>query len=159
VVFGSGYVLLAFLRGDLVAQLHWLTEAQLVDAVAVGQVTPGPVFTTATFIGYVLHGPWGAAVATVAIFLPSFVLVAVSGPFIPRLRRSPVAGAFLDGINVASLGLMAAVSAQLARASVRDVPTSLIALASLVLLLRFRVNSTWLVLGGAIVGVLLAGHL
>jgi putative chromate ion transporter len=132
------------------------SEAQLVDAVAIGQVTPGPVFTTATFVGYVLHGMLGAAVATVGIFLPSFVLVAVSGAFITWLRRSAIAGAFLDGVNVASLGLMAAASSQLARAAVRDVLTALIALASLVLLLRFRVNSTWLVLGGAIVGILLA---
>lgn len=155
-VFGSGYVLLAFLRGDLVGHLRWMSEAQLVDAVAVGQLTPGPVFTTATFVGYVLHGAQGAAIATVGIFLPSFVLVAASGPFIFRLRRSATAGAFLDGVNVASLGLMAAVSFQLARAAVRDVATALIALASLALLLRFRVNSTWLILGGAGVGLLLA---
>jgi chromate transporter len=155
VVFGSGYVLLAFLREDLVEHLRWLTESQLVDAVAIGQVTPGPVFTTATFVGYVLHGASGAIVATVGIFLPSFMLVAMSGPFIPRLRRSAIASGFLDGVNVASLALMAAVSVQLARASVRDVPTALIALASLALLVRFRVNSTWLVLGGAIVGLAL----
>ena len=155
VVFGSGYVLLAFLRGDLVERLRWLTEAQLVDAVAIGQVTPGPVFTTATFVGYVLHGTPGAVVATLGIFLPSFILVAVSGPFIPRLRRSTIAGAFLDGVNVASLALMAAVSFQLARASLQDVPTALIALASLALLVRFRVNSTWLVLGGALAGLVL----
>ncbi len=152
-VFGSGYVLLAFLRGDLVERLGWLTESQLVDAVAIGQETPGPVFTTATFVGYVLHGAPGAVVATVGIFLPSFVLVAASGPLIPRLRRSAIAGAFLDGVNVASLALMAAVSLQLARAAVRDVPTALVALASLALLLRYRVNSTWLVLGGALVGL------
>ena len=156
VVFGSGYVLLAFLRGDLVERLGWLTESQLVDAVAVGQVTPGPVFTTATFIGYVLRGPWGALVATVGIFLPSFILVAVSGPLIPRLRQSQVASAFLDGINVASLGLMAAVSLQLARAAVNDVPTGLIAVAALGVLLRFRTSSTWLVLGGALVGIALS---
>lgn len=156
VVFGSGYVLLAFLRGDLVEHLRWLTESQLVDAVAIGQMTPGPVFTTATFVGYVLHGTSGAAVATLGIFLPSFILVAVSGPFIPRLRRSAIAGAFLDGVNVASLALMAAVSFQLGRAAVIDVPTALIALGSLVLLLRFRVSSSWLVLGGAAVGLLLA---
>jgi len=156
VVFGSGYVLLAFLRGDLVERLRWLTESQLVDAVAIGQVTPGPVFTTATFVGYVLHGAAGALAATVGIFLPSFVLVAASGPFVPRLRRSAVAGAFLDGVNVASLALMAAVSVQLARAAVVDAPTALIALASLALLLGFRVSSTWLILGGAVVGLLLA---
>ncbi len=155
VVFGSGYVLLAFLRGDLVERLHWLTESQLVDAVAVGQLTPGPVFTTATFIGYVLRGPWGAVLATVGIFLPSFLLVAASGPLVPRLRRSPVAGSFLDGVNVASLALMAAVSAHLARASVTDLPTAAIALASLFLLVAFRVNSTWLVLGGAVAGLAL----
>lgn len=157
VVFGSGYVLLAFLRGDLVERLGWLTERQLVDAVAVGQVTPGPVFTTATFIGYLLRGPAGAAVATVGIFLPSFVLVAVTAPFIPRLRRSRVAGAFLDGVNVASLGLMAAVSAQLARAAVVDVATAAIAVASLLVLVRFRINSTWLIAGGALGGLVLRG--
>jgi chromate transporter len=155
VVFGSGYVLLAFLRGDLVQRLGWLTERQLVDAVAVGQVTPGPVFTTATFIGYVLRGPPGAALATLGIFLPSFLLVAASGPLIPRLRRSRLAGSFLDGVNVASLGLMAAVSAQLARAAVVDAATGAIAAASLLLLLRFRVGSTWLIAGGALAGLAL----
>jgi chromate transporter len=153
-VFGSGYVLLAFLRGDLVDRLGWLTEAQLVDAVAVGQVTPGPVFTTATFVGYLLQGPWGALVATVGIFLPSFLLVAASGPLIPRLRRSPAAGAALDGVNVASLGLMAAAGVALARVAVTGPATALVALASLALLLRFRVGSTWLVLGGAALGLL-----
>jgi chromate transporter len=157
VVFGSGYVLLAFLRGDLVERLGWLTEHQLVDAVAVGQLTPGPVFTTATFVGYVLRGPAGAAVATLGIFLPSFLLVAATAPLIPRVRRSPVAGAFLDGVNVASLGLMAAVSVQLARASVVDALTAGIAVASLALLLRFRLNTTWLIAGGALLGIASAG--
>jgi chromate transporter len=156
VVFGSGYVLLAFLRGDLVHRLGWLTEHQLVDAVAVGQLTPGPVFTTATFVGYLLRGPAGAAVATVGIFLPSFVLVAVTAPLIPRIRRSRVAGAFLDGVNVASLGLMAAVSLQLARAAVVDAWTAGIAAVSLALLVRYRLNSTWLIVGGALLGVALA---
>jgi len=155
VVFGSGYVLLAFLRGDLVGRLGWLTEHQLVDAVAVGQLTPGPVFTTATFIGYVLRGAPGALVATVGIFLPSFVLVAVTAPLIPRIRRSSVAGGFLDGVNVASLGLMAAVSVQLARAAVVDVPTGAIAVASLALLVRYRLNTTWLIAGGALLGIAL----
>jgi chromate transporter len=158
VVFGSGYVLLAFLRGDLVGRLGWLTEHQLVDAVAVGQVTPGPVFTTATFVGYVLRGPAGALVATVGIFLPSFVLVAVTAPLIPRLRRSAVASGFLDGVNVASLGLMAAVSVQLARAAVVDAWTAGIAVASLALLVRFRVNSTWLIAGGALLGIALSAR-
>jgi chromate transporter len=152
VVFGSGYVLLAFLRADLVLRTHWLTESQLIDAVAVGQFTPGPVFTTATFIGYLVAGPVGAVVATVGIFLPSFVLVALSGPLIPRLRRSAVAGAFLDGVNVASLALMAVVAGQLARSAIVDVPTVLLAAASAVALFRWRVNSAWLVLVGGLVG-------
>jgi chromate transporter len=153
VLFGSGYVLLAFLRADLVERLHWLTQGQLIDAVAAGQVTPGPVFTTATFIGYLLAGPAGALVATAGIFLPAFVFVAASGPLLPRLRASPTAGAFLDGVNVASLALMAAVTAQLGRAAIVDLPTALLGLTSAALLLRFKVNATWLVLGAAAVGV------
>jgi chromate transporter len=153
VLFGSGYVLLAFLRGGLVHDRGWLTEAQLLDAVAIGQVTPGPVFTTATFIGYVLAGAPGAAAATTGIFLPAFVFVALSGPLVPRLRRSPLAGAVLDGVNAASLALMAVVAVQLARAAVPDVLTFLLAVASAVCLIGFRVNSTWLVLGGALVGL------
>jgi chromate transporter len=154
VLFGSGYVLLAFLRADLVERLQWLTEQQLLDAVAVGQVTPGPVFTTATFIGYLLGGPAGAAVATVGIFLPAFVFVASSGPLIPRLRRSPTASAVLDGVNVASLALMVVVSLVLARAALVDTLTIGLSLASAYLLFRVRVNSAWLVLGGAVVGLL-----
>jgi chromate transporter len=153
VLFGSGYVLLAFLRADLVQRLHWLTEAQLIDAITAGQVTPGPVFTTATFIGYLLSGPWGAVVATVGIFLPAFIFVAISGPLVPRLRASPTAGAFLDGVNVASLALIAVVTAQLGRAAVVDLTTALLGLISAVALLRFRLNSIWLILGGATVGV------
>jgi chromate transporter len=153
VLFGSGYVLLAFLRTDLVERLHWLTEAQLLDAVAVGQVTPGPLFTTATFIGYMLGGGAGAVVATVGIFLPAFVFVALSGVLLPRLRRSRAARAFLDGVNVASLALMAVVTVQLARSAIVDALTALIGLASAVLLLRFRVNSTWLIAGGALGGM------
>jgi len=154
VLFGSGYVLLAFLRADFVQRLHWLTEQQLLDAVAVGQVTPGPVFTTATFIGYVLARGPGAVVATVGIFLPAFVFVAASGPLVPRLRRSPVAGAVLDGINVASLALMAVVTWHLGRAAVVDWMSLALALVSVFLLLRYRVNSAWLVVGGALVGAL-----
>ena len=120
VLFGSGYVLLAFLRADLVERWGWLTDQQLMDAIAVGQFTPGPVFTTATFIGYVVAGVPGALLATLGIFLPSFVFVAVSSPLIPRMRRSAWAGAFLDGVNVASLGLMAAVTWQLGRAALVD---------------------------------------
>lgn len=157
VLFGSGYVLLAFLRGDLVERLGWLTEAQLIDAVAVGQVTPGPVFTTATFVGYLLGGLPGAAAATVGIFLPAFAFVAASGPLVPRLRRSPTAGAALDGVNVASLALMAVVTAQLARTAITGPVPALLALTSAALLLRGRVGSTWLVLGGAAVGLALGG--
>ena len=153
VVFGSGYVLLAFLRTDLVVHRAWVTDAQLVDAVAIGQVTPGPVFTTATFLGYLLRGPVGAAVATIGIFLPAFLLVAVSGPLVPYIRRSATAGAFLDGVNVASLALMAAVSYQLGRAAIVDWLTVGLAIAGAILLLRFRINSAWLVLGGALVGI------
>jgi len=154
VLFGSGYVLLAFLRADLVTRWGWLTEGQLIDAVAVGQVTPGPLFTTATFIGYILGGLPGGLVATLGIFLPAFVFVAASGPLVPRLRRSPVAGAFLDGVNVASLALMAVVTWQLGRAALVDFSTVALALISGFVLIRFRVNSTWLVLGGAALGVL-----
>ncbi|HUI28243.1 MAG TPA: chromate efflux transporter [Candidatus Kryptonia bacterium] len=153
ILFGSGYVLLAFLRADLVDHWRWLTDAQLLDAVAIGQVTPGPVFSTATFIGYVLGGVPGALVATVGIFLPSFVFVAASGPLVPRLRRSAIAGAFLDGVIVGSLALMATVTFTLGRAAIVDVTTALLAAASAFLLLRFRVNSAWLVLGGALVGL------
>lgn len=152
VLFGSGYVLLAFLRAELVEQLGWLTEAQLIDAIAVGQVTPGPVFTTATFIGYLLGGPQGALVATAGIFLPAFVFVALSGPLVPRVRSSPAAGAFLDGVNVASVALMLFVTAQLGRAALVDVPTVVLALVAGVLLVRFKTNSTWLVAGGALAG-------
>lgn len=154
VLFGSGYVLLAFLRADLVQRLHWLTEPQLIDAIAAGQVTPGPVFTTATFIGYLLAGPRGALVATAGIFLPAFVFVAASGPLVPRLRASKIASAFLDGVNVASLALMAAVTAHLGRAAIVDAPTAVLGLVAAVLLLRYQLNSTWLVLGGAAAGFL-----
>ena len=153
VLFGSGYVLLAFIRTDLVDRLRWLTEAQLLDAVAVGQVTPGPVFTTATFIGYLLGGFRGAVVATVGIFLPSFFFVSISGPLIPHLRRSPLAGAFLDGVNVGAWALMAAVTLFLARAAIVDVTTILLATSSAFLLLRYRMNSTWLVIGGGLIGL------
>ena len=157
-LFGSGYLLLAFLHGDLVQRLGWLTEHQLLDAVAVGQVTPGPVFTTATFIGYLLGGAPGAVVATLAIFLPSFLFVAASGPLIPRIRRSPLAGAALDGVTVASVALIGVVTWQLGRAALVDPLTAIVALVSAVLLMRFRVNSTWLVLGGAALGLLAGAH-
>ena len=156
ILFGSGYVLFAYLRADLVHRLEWLTEVQLIDAIAVGQVTPGPVFTTATFIGYVLAGVPGAVIATVGIFLPAFVFVAASGPIVPRLRRSPTAAAVLDGVNVASLALMAVVTFHLALTALVDPLAFILVAVSLVLLIRFRVNPAWLVPGGALVGVLAA---
>jgi chromate transporter len=153
VLYGSGYVLLAFLRGDFVERLGWLTDQQLLDAVAVGQVTPGPVFTTATFIGYLLGGAPGGVLATVAIFLPGFAFVAATNPLIPRVRASSWAGAALDGVNAAALGLMAAVTLELGRAAVVDAPTAVLAILAAGLLVRFKVNSAWLVAGGGVVGV------
>ena len=152
-LFGSGYVLLAFLRADLVERFHWLTDAQLLDAIAVGQVTPGPVFSTATFIGYLLGGTPGASIATVGIFLPAFVFIAATAPFIHTLRRSSIAAAMLDAVNVASLALMAAVTVRLARDAVIDFTTLGIATAALVLLVRYRINSAWLIIGAALVGL------
>jgi chromate transporter len=152
VLFGSGYVLLAFLRADFVERLGWLTEPQLLDAIAVGQITPGPVFTTATFIGYLLGGPAGAVVATVGIFLPSFVFVGLTRPLIERMRRSSWTGALLDGINAGSLAMMAFVLAQLTRAAVTGVLTAAIASVSLIALARFRVNPVWLMAAGAAAG-------
>jgi len=155
VVFGSGYVLLAFLRSEFIDHLHWLTEKQLIDAVAVGQFTPGPVFTTATFIGYLVAGIPGALLATVAIFLPGFLLVAWSGPLIPKLRRSPLAAAVLDGVVVGSLALMAVVAWQLGRAAIVDWRTFLILAASAVIIFPFRINSAWIIAGAAVAGWLL----
>ena len=154
VLFGSGYVLLAFLRADLVERLGWLTNAQLLDAIAVGQVTPGPLFTTATFIGYNLAGFWGAVVATVGIFLPAFVFVAVSAPFIAAMRRSRVTGAVLDAVNVASVALMAAVTCTLAADALTDALTVTIAAVSALVLFRFRLDPTFLVIGGGLIGLL-----
>jgi chromate transporter len=156
VLYGSGYVLLAFLRADFVVRLGWLTDKQIIDAVAIGQVTPGPVFTTATFIGFILGGVPGALLATLGIFLPSFIFVAIANPLIPRIRNSTWASGLLDGVNVASLGLMAAVTWQLGKSSLTDILTVLVALISFVLLIRFKVNSTWLIIGGAIIGLVYA---
>lgn len=154
-VFGSGYVLLVFLRSELVERHAWLTQPQLLDAVAVGQVTPGPVFTTATFLGYLLHGTSGAIAATLGIFLPAFVMVALSAPLILKIRSSRIAGAALDGINVASLALMAVVTWQLARSALVDWQTVALAFLSAVLLFRFpRLNSAWLVGGAGLLGAL-----
>ena len=152
VLFGSGYVLLAFLRADLVERYGWLTEQQLLDAVAVGQVTPGPVFTTATFIGYLLGGPAGAFAATVGIFLPAFVFVALTRPLVGRMRQSARTAALLDGINAGSLAMMAFVLAHLARSAITDRVTLAIAVVSLLAIARFRVNYVWLMAAGAAVG-------
>lgn len=158
VLFGSGYVLIAFLQADFVDRLHWLTRGQLLDAVAVGQFTPGPVFCTATFIGYLLGSSTGAIVATIGIFLPAFVFVAISGPLLPRLRRSPIAGAFLDGVNAASLALMIAVTWDLGREAIIDLTTVVLAILGAIGLIRFRLNSAWLVLAGGLVGALLVNY-
>lgn len=153
VLYGSGYVLLAFLRANFVEQLGWLTDEQLIDAVAIGQLTPGPVSTVATFVGYLVGGVPGALLATLAIFLPGFVFVAVVHPVVPRLRRSRYTGAVLDGVNVAALGLMAGVTWQLGRAAVVDWYTALLALVAAGLLSRFKLNSAWLVIGGGVAGL------
>lgn len=155
-LFGSGYVLLAFLRSDLVEKLGWLSEAQLLDAISVGQFTPGPVFTTATFVGYILAGPVGALVATIGIFLPAFVFVALGAPILPSLRRSAFLSRVLDGLNAASLALMAVVAMHLGHAAVFDVTTVAIAAVSLGLLIFRKVNSSWLVIGGGLVGIVQA---
>src|SRR6516225_8966850 len=155
VLFGSGYVLLAVLRADLVVRLHWLTDAQLLDAIAVSQATPGPFFTVATFIGYLLAGWKGAGLATLGMFLPAFGYVAATASFLPKLRKSPVAGAFLDGVNASAVALMAHVGWQFARAALVNIPAIVLAIVSALLVFRYKVNSVWLVLAGAILGILL----
>jgi chromate transporter len=155
VMYGSGYVLLAFLRADFVTRLGWLTDRQLLDAIAVGQVTPGPLFTSATFIGYLMGRFPGALLATLGMFLPSFILVLLTRPLLPRLRASPSLSVLLDGVNVAALGLMAAVGLQVAQASIVDLPTALLAIGSAAVLVWGRVNPTWLVAGGGAAGILL----
>lgn len=157
VLYGSGYVLLAFLQQELVERNQWLTSQQLLDAVAIGQITPGPVFTTATFIGYLLAGNAGAIAGTVGIFLPAFVLVGVVNPWVPKLRRSPWASSFLDGLNAASLGLMAGVTFTLGRAALVDGLTLVVAMLSAIAVFRFKISSVWLVLTGGAIG--LASHL
>ncbi len=154
-VFGSGYVLLAYLRDELVTRLHWLTARQLLDSIAVGQFTPGPVFTTATFIGYLLKGPTGAIVATVGIFLPAFVFVAAAGSMVGKIRSSPITGSFLDGINSAAVALMAGAEIELAKSALVDAATIVIALVCCACLFKFRINSTWMVLAGGLAGLLL----
>jgi chromate transporter len=159
VVFGSGYVLIAFLKDDLVDRLHWITGPQLLDAVTAGQLTPGPVFASATFIGYLLRGCLGAAVATVAIFLPSFFMAGAVGALAGRIRGSVLASAFLDGVNAAAVALMAAVAISLGRATLVDGWTWALGVTSLAILLRFKINASWLILAGALLGILLHGVL
>jgi len=158
VLFGSGYVLLAFLRAELIDRYHWLTSQQLLDAVAIGQVTPGPVFTTATFIGYLLMGPKGAVAATIGIFLPAFIFVGVGALFLPRLRQSQTFASALNGVNAASLALMAVVTVQLGRTALTGWIPIALALVSAVALLRFKVNSSWVLLAVVVVGLLAGGH-
>ncbi|BCL36742.1 chromate transporter [Nostoc sp. MS1] len=153
VLYGSGYVLLAFLQRDLVERNQWLTSQQLLDAVAIGQFTPGPVFTTATFIGYLLAGNAGAIAGTIGIFLPAFVLVWVVNPWVNKLRQSPLASGFLDGVNAASLGLMAGVTYTLGRAAIVDWLTIILAIVSAIAVFRFKINSAWLVLAGGVIGL------
>ncbi len=155
ILYGSGYVLVAFIQTDLVARLGWLTETQLLDAIAMGQFTPGPILTTATFIGYLLGGFWGAVVATLGMFLPSFLFVGILNPLVPRLRQSRWASAFLDSVNVAAVGLMMWVVFQLGRTTLIDWRTWLIGVVAAVLAIQFKLNAVWLVLGGAIAGYLL----
>lgn len=154
VLYGSGYVLLAFLQRELVERNQWLTSQQLLDAIAIGQVTPGPVFTTATFIGYLLAGNAGALAGTIGIFFPAFVLVSVINPWVPKLRQSSWVSSTLDGVNAASLGLMAAVTYTLGQAALVDLFTVALAILSAIVVFRFKVNSAWLVLAGGILGLM-----
>ncbi len=153
-IFGSGMVLFAFIQRDVVNNLGWLTQRQLVDAIAVGQMTPGPVLSSATFIGYLVSGWRGAVVATVAVFLPSFFITALLGKYLPKLRNWPLGQAFLKGVNAAVVALILAVAIALVRTAIPDLLTLLIAVVSLVLLLRYKAETWWLVAGGAALGLL-----
>lgn len=152
-LFGSGMVLFAFIQRDVVIRYAWLTQQQLLDAIAVGQITPGPVSSAATFIGYLVAGVPGAIVATLGMFLPSFVIVSLTGPWIPQLRESPLAQAFLKGVNAAVVALILSVGLTLLRAAIVDIWTVLALLVGVAILLRFRVDTTWLVLGGMMLGL------
>jgi chromate transporter len=164
VMYGGGYVLVAYLEGDIVGDYGWLTHQQLLDAVAIGQITPGPMLSTATFVGYLVAGIPGATVATLGMLVPCFLFVAVANPLIPRIRKSPWASRFLDSVNAASIGLMVAVTIKLSSTTLGD-PTSpltvdwrscLIAVAAVVIAMRWKVAPAWLVLGGAAAGLLLS---
>ena len=156
VLYGSGYVLVAFLQGGLVHEYGWLTQRELLDAIAIGQFTPGPVLSTATFIGYMIAGAGGAAVATTAIFAPSFLFVALVNPWVPRLRKSAWTAAFLDAVNVSAVALMAAVTVKLGQATLTSWPAWLIAVAATLIGLRWKVNLAWVVVGGGVLGWLLS---
>lgn len=154
VLYGSGYVLLAFLQRDLVENYQWLSSQELLDAIAIGQFTPGPIFTTATFVGYLIGGNLGAIAATVGIFLPAFLLVLIINPWVPRLRNSPWFSGFLDGVNAASLGLMVVVTLTLAQSALVDIMTVIVMIVAIVVVFRFKVNSAWLVVAGGLFGFL-----
>lgn len=155
ILYGSGYVLVAFLQGDLVQNYGWLTQQELLDAIAIGQFTPGPVLSTSTFIGYVIEGVPGAVVATLGIFLPSFFFVLILNPLVPRLRESVWTAAFLDAVNVSAVALMAAVTIELGAETLTNWPAWVIAGLSALGAVVFRLNAAWLVLGGAALGWLL----
>ena len=155
ILYGSGYVLLVFLQRDLVERNHWLTSQQLLDAVAIGQVTPGPVLTTATFVGYLLAGNAGAIAGTFGIFLPAFLLVGIVNPWMRTLRQSPWTGGFLDGVNAASWGLMVGVTYTLGRAAIVDWLTIIVAVFSAIAVFQFKINSAWLVIAGGAISVIL----
>jgi chromate transporter len=152
-LYGSGYVLLAFVQAEFVNKLGWLSDDQLIDAIAIGQITPGPVFTTATFIGYVLNGLPGALIATFAIFLPSFLFVLLINPIIPKLRESVWFGGFLDGVNAVSLGLMGAVTIELAKIAFNGIFTVILFTLSVFLLWKYKLNTIWLITGGFLLGL------
>jgi chromate transporter len=156
VLYGGGYVLFAFVDQGLVRDHHWLTQKQVLDAIAIGQFTPGPVLSTATFIGYLLGGAWGAVVATIAIFLPSFFYVAALGPILPRLRRSAWVAAFLDSVNVCAVALMAGVTIRLAGDALRGWAMWAIGATALAVLWKWKINPAWVVLGGGLAGLVLA---
>jgi len=154
VLFGSGYVLLAFLRSEFVVRLGWLTNQQVLDAVVAGQITPGPVFSSATFVGYLLGGWPSALLATLGIFLPSFLFVGLLSRILPYVRKSPWAATFLDGVNTASLGLMAGVTVQLGQTAIIDIFTIVLLLATLLVIFRLKVNPIWLIIGSGLLGAI-----
>lgn len=154
-MYGSGYVLLAFIENDLVKKFGWLTRSQLIDAIAVGQITPGPLSTTATFVGYITSGVPGALLATFAIFLPGFIFVLITRPFLSQLRTSALGGGFLDGVIYASLGLWAGVTWEITRDALIDPLTVGISAISLFLLMIYNLNTSWLILGGAFTGLII----